>query len=126
MTTLSKTLSTAGMARFKLLFGSAVIFVAVAAAGQAESLYPQTVPLAQTADVVRPDARPFVKAKSLYPQPVLQAQSADVARPSARPYQNNCTQLERSAKMSPAECGSLTLNDVVKRLTAIRAADNSK
>ena len=100
MTTLSKTLTTARMARLKLIFGSAVIFASMAAAGQAESLYPQPVPLAQTADVVRPDARSFVKADSLYPQTIQQAQSADVVRPTARPYQNNCTQLEREAQNS--------------------------
>ena len=126
MTSIPKIISTARIARLKLLFGSAVIFASMAAAGQAESLYPQPIPLAQTADVLRPDARPFVKAKSLYPQTIQQAQTADVVRPTARPYQNNCTQLEREAQMSPAECGTLTLNDVVKRLTAIRDADNSK
>jgi hypothetical protein len=126
MTSNPRIYSTAQIARLKLLFGSAVIFASLAAAGQAESLYPQPVPLSQTADVVRPDSPAFVKAKSRYPQTIPQAQSADVVRPSARPYQNNCTQLERSAKMLPAECGTLTLNDVVKRLTAIRDADNSK
>jgi hypothetical protein len=126
MTTLPKIVSTARIARLKLFFGSAVIFASMAAAGQADSLYPQQVPLAQTADVIRPDARPPVKARSLYPQTIAQVQSADVVRPNARPYQNNCTQLEREAQMTPAECGTLTLNDVVKRLAAIRNADNSK
>lgn len=99
MTSIPKIISTARIARLKLLFGSAVIFASVAAAGQAESLYPQ---------------------------PIQQAQTADVVRPTARPNQNNCTILEREAQMSPVECGRLTLNDVVKRLTAIRNADNSK
>lgn len=126
MTSIPKIISTARIARLKLLFGSAVLFASMAAAGQAESLYPQPIPLAQTADVLRPDARPFVKAKSLYPQTIKPAQSADVVRPTSRPYQNNCTQLEREAQISSVECGTLTLNDVVKRLTAIRNADNSK
>jgi hypothetical protein len=99
MTTFPKIVSTARIARLKLFFGSAVIFASMTAAGQAESLYPQPVPLAQTADAVRP---------------------------TARPYQNKCTILEREALMTPAECGTLTLNDVVKRVTAIRDADNSK
>ena len=126
MTPISKIISTARIARLKLFFGSALLFASMAAAGQAESLYPQPAPQGQTADVLRPDARPFVKADSLYPQTIQQAQSADIVRPTARPYQNNCTQLEREAQMSPVECGTLTLNDVVKRLTAIRNADNSK
>lgn len=126
MTPLANIMSTVRIARLKLLFGSAIIFASMAAAGQAESLYPQSIPQAQTADVQRPDARPIVKVKSRYPQTIEQAQSADVLRPGTGTYQNNCTQLEVSAKMSPAECGTLTLNDVVKRLTAFRDADNSK
>ncbi|MXQ08981.1 hypothetical protein GQ651_14125 [Alphaproteobacteria bacterium GH1-50] len=126
MTPLSNIISTARVARLKLLLGSALIFASMAAAGQAESLYPQPVPLGQTADVVRPEPRAFTKVKSRYPQPIQQEQSADVVRPSARADMNNCTQLELSAKMSPDECGTLTLNDVVKRLTAMRDADNSK
>ena len=99
MTPLSKTLTDARIARLKLLFGSAVIFASMTAAGQAESLYPQLVP---------------------------QAQTADVDRPSTRALANNCTQLELSAKMSPDECGTLTLNEVVVRLNVMRSADNSK
>jgi hypothetical protein len=125
MTTLPKIDSTGPIAQLKLFFGSAVIFASMAVAGQADSLHPKPVPLGQTADVARPEARPMVRTRSLYPQTIQQAQSADVVRPTARPYQNNCTQIEREALMTPAECGTLTLNDVVKRLTAIRDANDS-
>lgn len=80
----------------KLLFGSAVIFASMTAAGQAESLYPQPIKQPQT-------------------------QTADVLRSKDRP----CTQLELSAEMSPDKCGTLTLNDVVKRINALRDDDNS-
>ena len=53
-----------------------------------------------------------------YPVATIVTQSASIDRP--------CNQLELSAEMTPAECGTLTLNDVVKRITAIRDADNSK
>jgi hypothetical protein len=118
--------STARIARLKLFFGSAVIFASIAAAGQAESLHAQQVPLAQKAEVIRPDARPVVKARSLYPQTIPQTQSANIVRPTSRPVQSNCTQLEQAAHLMPEECGTLTLNDVVKRITAITDADDSK
>jgi hypothetical protein len=96
MTTLPKIDSTGRIAQLKLFFGSAVIFASMAVAGQADSLHPEPVPLGQTADVARPEARPMVRTRSLYPQTIQQAQSADVVRPTARPYQNNCTQIAGS------------------------------
>lgn len=126
MKTFPRIVSTARIARLKLFFGSAVIFASMAAAGQAESPYAQQVPLAQKADVIRPDARPVVKARSLYPQTIPQTQSANIVRPTSRPFQDNCTQLEHAAHLMPEECGTLTLNDVVKRITAITDADDSK
>ncbi len=81
-----KIFSTARIARLKLRFGSAVIFASLAAAGQAESLYPQPLPLPQTEDIVRP-----------------------------------CTKLEKSAKLSPTECGTLSLANVFQRLDSLNS-----
>lgn len=99
MTPLANIISTVRIARLSLLFGSAIIFASLAAAGQAESLYPQTIE---------------------------QARSADILRPGTRTYQYNCTQLELLAQISPAECGTLTLSDVVGRLVEIGDDDNGK
>lgn len=53
-----------------------------------------------------------------YPVAAAPIPSASVDRP--------CTQLEKSAEVQLADCGTLTLNEVVQLLTAIHDADNSK
>ncbi len=67
MTTPLKTVSNARIARLKLLFGSAVIFASLAAAGQAASPYPQlTAPApAQSSSIVRPCTQLEIAAELL-------------------------------------------------------------
>jgi hypothetical protein len=53
-----------------------------------------------------------------YPATTIATQSASIDRP--------CTQLELSAQMTPSECGTLTLADVVARVTALQDDDGDK
>jgi hypothetical protein len=99
MKAVSNIFPTAGIAPFKLLFGSAVIFASMAVAGQAQSVYPETVPQAQTADVVRPTASPFM---------------------------NGCTQLETAAGMVDSQCGTLTLSEVVVLMNAFQYDEHNE
>jgi hypothetical protein len=93
------TIPTAWKTRLKLFFGSAVIFASMASAGQAQDIYPQIVPQAQTADVVRP---------------------------TVGPYMSRCTQLEVAAGIGSHECGTFTLSEVVTRMHILQGDDHDK
>ncbi|SNT42357.1 hypothetical protein [Tropicimonas sediminicola] len=53
------------------------------------------------------------QAESVYPKIVKPQQTPNIVRP--------CTGLEKSAKLSPTECGTLTLSEVVTRYNALNS-----